>query len=83
VLNDRFSWMANMAPMEKSPAASTAALFLCLLILAGIAIAGPLEVAAAANLHDDYSTSLRLLRLLADEGNATAQNALGAMYAEK
>ena len=69
--------------MEKSPAASTAALSLWLLILAGIAISGPLEEAAAANLHDDYSTSLRLLRPLADEGNATAQNALGAMYAEK
>jgi hypothetical protein len=61
--------------------AATLAVSLIAAILAGVAFAGPLEDATAANLSGDYATALRLLRPLADEGNATAQNSLGAMYA--
>ena len=61
--------------------AVTLAVSLVAAMLAGAAFAGPLEDATAANLSGDYTTALRLLRPLADEGNATAQNSLGAMYA--
>jgi TPR repeat protein len=42
--------------------------------------AGPLEDAKAANARNDYSTALRLLRPMADQGNAEAQTSLGLMY---
>ena len=42
--------------------------------------AGPLENGIAAYSRKDYPTALRLLRPLANQGNATAQNNLGAMY---
>jgi TPR repeat protein len=45
-------------------------------------IAGPLEDSAAAYVRGDYATALRLLRSLADQGYALAQNNLGAMYAQ-
>ncbi len=48
---------------------------------AGTALAGPLDDATAANLSGDYAAALLLLRPLADEGNAAAQNILGGMYA--
>ena len=40
---------------------------------AGPAAAGPLEDGVAASRSGDYATALRLLRPLADEGNAVAQ----------
>jgi len=50
------------------------------LILTGGAVAGPFEEADAAFQRGDYRTALRLWRPLAEQGNATAQFALGKMY---
>ena len=44
------------------------------------ALAGLLEDADDAYDRGDYTTALRLYRALADQGNAEAQNSLGAMY---
>ena len=44
------------------------------------ALAGPLESGVAAQNGGDYATALRLLRPLAEQGNAIAQFNLGAMY---
>jgi uncharacterized protein len=53
-------------------------LFMC---AAGPAIAaGPLENAIAAYLKGDYATAERLLRPLAEQGDARAQAGLGMMY---
>jgi uncharacterized protein len=42
--------------------------------------AEPLEEAQAAHKRGDYATELRLLRPLAEQGNADAQEALGSLY---
>jgi len=42
--------------------------------------AGPLENAIAAYLRGDYATAVRLLRPLADQGDARAQGAMGTLY---
>ena len=42
--------------------------------------AGPLEDGVAAYGHSDFATALRLLRPLAEQGDATAQTGLGLMY---
>src|SRR5271163_410553 len=50
---------------------------------AGSVAAGPAEDAAAAvaaHKRGDYATALRLIRPLADQGDADAQNILGLMY---
>ena len=68
------------------PSTSTAwtraafAAIVLLLSLAAPVAAGPLEDAAAAYSRGDYATALRLLRPLADQGDAVAQNYLGVMY---
>jgi uncharacterized protein len=59
-------------------AAVTAALVLAAVMRA--AVAGPLEDAEAALLGNQYATAFRLFRLLAEGGDATAQNRLGQMY---
>jgi uncharacterized protein len=54
-----------------------------LLVLAaveGAAVAGPFEDAKAAHDRGDYATALRLVRPLAEQGNADAQYNLGVMY---
>ncbi len=43
-------------------------------------VAGPFEDATAAYGRGDFTTALRLLRSLADQGDTEAQNALAAMY---
>ncbi len=48
--------------------------------LVGPAAAGPLEDSQAAYNKGDYATALRLVRPLADQGNAAAQYNLGLMY---
>jgi TPR repeat protein len=48
--------------------------------LAGIAVAGPLEDSRTAYDRGDYASALRLVRALADQGNAVAQFILGVMY---
>ena len=44
--------------------------------------AGTLEDAATARERGDYSTALRLFRLLAEKGDPRAQSNLGVMYAK-
>jgi TPR repeat protein len=46
------------------------------------AISGQLEEGIAASRGADYTTALRLLRPLADQGDPIAQSQLGVMYAE-
>lgn len=53
-----------------------------LLSLAAPVAAGPFEDATAAYEKRDYATALRLLRSLADQGDASAQYNLGVMYAK-
>ena len=48
----------------------------------GIVRAGPLEDGNAAYQRGDITTALRLLRPLAEQGNAYAQFSLGVMYAK-
>jgi uncharacterized protein len=48
--------------------------------ISGPAVAGPTDDAEAAYDGSDYATALPLLRLLADQGNATAQYRLGHLY---
>jgi TPR repeat protein len=48
--------------------------------LAARAAAGSLDEATAAYKRGDYETELRLLRPLADNGNAQAQSLLGGLY---
>ena len=49
--------------------------------LAWPAIAGPREDADTAYSRQEYATTVRLLKPLADQGAAWAQNNLGSMYA--
>jgi TPR repeat protein len=49
-------------------------------IVAGTAIAGPLEDAIVAYRQGDYPTALRLLQPLADGGDARAQHRVGVHY---
>jgi TPR repeat protein len=54
------------------------------LALSGAAMAGPVEdemnIAVGAYMRGDYVTALQIYRPLAEQGNATAQFALGTMY---
>jgi uncharacterized protein len=50
------------------------------LALFGSAMAGPLEDGEAAYHRGDYAEAMRLLRPLAEQGEANAQSQLGAMY---
>jgi uncharacterized protein len=54
--------------------------FLSFAALAAPVAAGPMEDANEANKRGDYGTALRLLRPLAEQGNAKAQYFLGFMY---
>jgi uncharacterized protein len=50
------------------------------LALFGVAAAGPLEDGEAAYHRGDYAEAMRLLRPLAEQGDASAEFQLGAMY---
>jgi hypothetical protein len=52
------------------------------LMLTGGAVAGPFEDGVAAYQRGDYTTALRLLRPLAEQGDADAQYNLGVLYVE-
>src|SRR5689334_15696238 len=54
---------------------------LVLKVLASAAFADPLQDALAAGRHADYVTEFRILRPLADQGNARAQFNIALMYA--
>ena len=56
------------------------AAILLMLSLAAPVAAGPLEDADAAMKRHDYKTALRLIRPLAEQGNANAQYNLGVFY---
>jgi uncharacterized protein len=56
-----------------------AAIILVLSFASSVA-AGPLEDAAAAVKRHDYATALRLIRPLAEQGDASAQYNLGVFY---
>ena len=64
----------------RHPILTTLAALLLALGLSGAANAGPFDDALAAHDLGDYGTTLRLWRLLADQGNAVAQFYLGAMF---
>ena len=51
-----------------------------ILAVSSAAAAGPYDDASAAYLRKDYSTALRLIRPLAEGGNAESQYLLGSMY---
>ncbi|MCP4305497.1 MAG: SEL1-like repeat protein [bacterium] len=55
--------------------------FVAIVMLAGVAVAGPLEDGNAAYEASDYATALQLWRPLAEQGDAEAQLRLGRMYA--
>lgn len=65
--------------MRDRSTAALVALVLALSLAAPVA-AGPLEDAATARKRGDYATALRLMRPLADQGNAEAQYDLGRAY---
>jgi TPR repeat protein len=67
------------ARMNRTFKAAVAALMLAV-GLAGSVAAGPFEDAAAAHQKGDYATVLRLMRPLAEQGDAGAQAVLGVMY---
>ena len=50
--------------------------------MAGVttAFAGPFEDALAAYDRHEYGTALQLMRPLAEQGSAEAQNGMGALY---
>jgi len=56
------------------------AAILLMLSLAGPLAAGPQEDADAAMKRHDYKTALRLIRPLAEQGDANAQYNLGVFY---
>jgi uncharacterized protein len=58
----------------------SAVVFLAVASIAAPVAAGPLEDADAAFNRGDYVTTLRVVRPLADQGNAKAQALLGTMY---
>jgi len=67
--------------MNCSLQASVAAPILAL-GFAGLVAAGPYEDGLLAYGLGDYATALRILRPLADQGNADAQISLAVIYAE-
>lgn len=52
----------------------------CLIVLAGQAIADSLSDAQSAYVASDYAKAAELFRPLAEQGNASAQSGLGLMY---
>jgi len=53
---------------------------LTIAIVSDTIFADPLEDPFAADDRGDYATTVRLLRPLAEQGNAQVQNSIGAMY---
>jgi uncharacterized protein len=70
-------------PGDRAMASAFRAIFFSFILLSSLAApvaAGPLEDATAALERRDLATAFRLLRPLADQGNAEAQMKLGFMY---
>lgn len=66
--------------MATNARGSLIASLILLVLMVGPLLAGQLEDATSAYQKGDYVTAVRLLRPLAEEGNASAQNLLGFMY---
>ena len=66
-----------MVVMKKLISAALISLFVGFAVSAN---AGPFEDAFAAFARQDYVTAVKLYRVAADQGNASAQNNLGLMY---
>jgi len=66
--------------MKRSIKTLLAALVLSLSLAVPV-LAGPFEDGVAAFERKDYAAAMRILRPLAEQGNASAQNNLGVMYA--
>jgi TPR repeat protein len=66
--------------MRASIASLIAIIVIVVLSLARPGAAGPLEDADAAVKRRDYATAVRLVRPLAEQGNAGAQYTLGVFY---
>src|SRR2546423_1013436 len=66
--------------MKRALKTTFVVIILALSLSAQLVAAGPLEDADAAIRKGDYATTLRLLRPLANQGNASAQSFLGFMY---
>ncbi|MTJ81856.1 MAG: sel1 repeat family protein [Telmatospirillum sp.] len=78
-------WWAKFTPtpfLQRRHFALAIAAFLCLLALAAPVAAGQLEDERDAESRSDWATALKLLRPLAEEGNAVAQGQLGLFYEE-
>jgi TPR repeat protein len=76
--------MHPMTTLRAMPRRAGVALWLLAAALAGSALAGPAEDLAAAEVlygKGDYAAVLRLIRPLAEQGNARAQYNLATMYA--
>jgi len=71
---------AKMETMRNNILRSLIIASLTLNISSGVVFAGPLEDRFAAFDRGDYATAVQLLRPLAENGNAQAQNSLGALY---
>jgi uncharacterized protein len=70
-------------PMGMNRTFKTAVAVLMLAVsFAGSVAAGPFEDAEAAHKKGDYATALRLVRPLAEKGDARAQARLGFMYSD-
>jgi TPR repeat protein len=67
--------------MQVTLKCALATIFLALCSVAPV-VADPLVDGVFAYSRGEYATALRLLRPLAEQGSARAQNTLGAMYAE-
>jgi len=59
---------------------TTALLTVSFIVSSAVAFADPFGDSITAYDRGDYATAVRLLRPLAEQGDAQAQNALGAMY---
>jgi TPR repeat protein len=59
---------------------ATLTALLVMFAAAGAAVAGPLEDSFVSGQRGDFATALRLVRPLAEQGNAIAQTDLGIMY---
>jgi len=79
--NSRIDVYSGGMIMNCSLQASVAAPILAL-GFAGLVAAGPCEDGLLAYGLGDYATALRILRPLADQGNADAQISLAVIYAE-
>jgi TPR repeat protein len=64
----------------RKPGLTLVGALMALLVMVSAGVAGPLEDALAAHRRGDYVTAERMLRPLAERGDAKAQNYLASLY---